>query len=260
MDVRQYNRHAWDAQVEKGNEWTRPVTPDVIAAARAGRWSVVLTPQIPVPRDWFPANLQGCRILGLASGGGQQGPILAAAGARVTILDGSEKQLEQDEFVAKRDGLVIETQLGDMADLSRFADGSFDLVFNPFSNVFASEVRPIWRECARVLRDGGVLMTGFSNPVQFIFNPIKLDRGEFEIRHKLPYSDLADLSEEERRHYTDQSEPLIFGHTLEDQIAGQLEAGFVLTHFFEDRNEKCALSQYMPTFIATRAVKSNALR
>ena len=44
MDVAQYNRKAWDHQVEQGNRWTIPVSEAVISEARAGRWHVVLTP------------------------------------------------------------------------------------------------------------------------------------------------------------------------------------------------------------------------
>src|ERR1700732_312437 len=92
-----YNRAAWAREVDKENEWTRPVGPDVIARARAGDWSVVLIGYEPVPRDWFPADLAGARVLGLASGGGQQGPVLAAAGAAVTVFDNSPAQLGRDE-------------------------------------------------------------------------------------------------------------------------------------------------------------------
>lgn len=53
-----------------------------------------------IPKNWFP-TLEGLKILCLASGGGQQGPILAAAGADVTVVDISQKQLEQDIYVAK---------------------------------------------------------------------------------------------------------------------------------------------------------------
>src|SRR5262245_41410848 len=75
-----HNRAAWDREVDSGNEWTRPVGPDVIAQARAGEWSVVVIGHQPAPREWFPADLAGTAVLCLASGGGQQGPVLAAAG------------------------------------------------------------------------------------------------------------------------------------------------------------------------------------
>lgn len=82
-----HNRAAWDREVDNSNEWTRPVEPEVIARARAGDWSVVLIGYQPVPRGWFPADLAGVEVLCLASGGGQQGPVLSAAGAAVTVLD-----------------------------------------------------------------------------------------------------------------------------------------------------------------------------
>src|SRR5436305_3954131 len=150
MDVRSYNRHAWNLQVEKGNRWTVPVGPAVILAARQGDWQVVLTPTRPVPRGWFPP-LAGLDVLCLASGGGQQAPVLAAAGASVTVLDNSPAQLSRDREVADREGLIVRTVQGDMADLSAFPDASFGLVFHPCSNGFVPDVRPVCREAFRVL-------------------------------------------------------------------------------------------------------------
>jgi len=85
LNVRKYNRYAWDRQVDKNNPFTIPVTPEVIAAARLGEFSVLLTETKPVPHEWFPP-LHGLDLLGLACGGGQQGPIFAALGAKVTIF------------------------------------------------------------------------------------------------------------------------------------------------------------------------------
>ena len=165
MDILEHNRIAWNKNVERKNPWTVPVTSEAVAAARQGRWEIILTPTKPVPREWFP-DLEGCDVLCLASGGGQQGPILAAVGANVTVLDNSPNQLAQDRTVAERDGLEIITVEGDMADLSAFSDRSFDLIVHPVSNVFAPDIRPVWREAFRVLRPGGALMAGITNPVQ----------------------------------------------------------------------------------------------
>ncbi len=254
MDLREYNRVAWDHSVATGNRWTVPVGPELIAAARRGEWEVVLTPARPVPRAWFPP-LAGLDVLALASGGGQQGPILAAAGARVTVFDNSPKQLAQDRFVAEREGLTIATAEGDMRDLSAFPDGSFGLILHPCSNAFVPDILPVWREAYRVLRPGGVLLAGFTNPVLYLFDDAAMERGEFVVRHKIPYSDLSSLTDEERRRYTEKQEPLCFGHTLADQIGGQLEAGFVLTGFYEDGGDGWKLTEYIPCFAATRAVK-----
>lgn len=252
--LRAYNRDAWNRAVAEGSEWTVPVSAEAVAAARQGNWQIVLTPTKAVPHSWFPP-LAGVDLLGLASGGGQQGPLLAAAGARVTILDNSPQQLAQDRFVATRDGLAITTVEGDMADLTTFADESFDLIVHPCSNVFVPAVRPVWQECYRVLRPGGLLMAGFCNPVSYIFDQKLADDGILQVRHQLPYSDLTSLTAAERQRYIDDEQPLEFSHTLDDQIGGQLDAGFLLAGFYEDRWEGRAIDAYMPTFIATLARK-----
>jgi SAM-dependent methyltransferase len=253
MEVLEHNRRAWNEAVKRKSQWTIPVGPEVIAAARRGEWQIVLTPTKCVPRNWFPADLHGVRVLCLASGGGQQGPVLAAAGAMVTVFDNSPSQLAQDRKVANREGLAIVTEQGDMADLSRFAEGSFDLIVHPVSNVFVPEVRPVWHEAFRVLRSGGELLAGFCNPVMFIFDDALSDEGVLQVRHKLPYSDLTSITEEERQAFVDDLQPFEFSHTLDDQIGGQLDAGFVLTGFFEDYWPGQTLSEYMPHYIATRA-------
>ncbi|MBN1180070.1 MAG: class I SAM-dependent methyltransferase [Anaerolineae bacterium] len=262
MNVREYNRSAWDRQVEQGNRWTVPVTGEEIAAARRGEWGILLTPSKPVPRAWFPP-LVGADVLCLASGGGQQGPILAAAGARVTVFDNSPRQLEQDRIVAEREGLEIVTLEGDMADLSAFADAFFDLIFHPVSNTFVPQVRPVWREAYRVLRDGGLLLAGVTNPVVYLFDcDLAEQTGTLKVAHTLPYSDAESLSAAEKQKYAEEGSPLEFSHTLEDQIGGQLDAGFVLTGFYEDRfeNEEWdVLGKYMDTYIATRALKAPGL-
>jgi SAM-dependent methyltransferase len=255
MDILEHQRRAWDRQVGLGNEWTRPVGPEVIEEARRGRWSVLLTEQRPVPREWFPAEMRGLEVLCLASGGGQQGPTFAAAGARVTVLDNSPAQLAQDRAVAGREGLDLRTFEGDMADLSRFSDESFDLVFHPVSNCFASSVRPVWREAFRVLRRGGLLLAGFNNPALFIFDLEDERQERLEVRFRLPYSDLSSLDEGERERLLASGRPLEFGHTLEDQLGGQLDAGFRLTALYEDRHRGLRVAEFMPTYVATRAVK-----
>ena len=256
MSVRDRNREAWDREVERGRQWTVPVGPEVTEAARQGQWEVLLTNTKPVPKAWFP-DMEGLDVLCLASGGGQQGPVFAAAGANVTVLDNSPKQLAQDQLVAERDSLTLETVQGDMADLSRFDDESFDLVFHPVSNLFVPDVRPVWAEAYRVLRRGGSLLAGFLNPVVYIFDLELADRdGELRVRYTLPYADATSLSEEEIRRQVERGEPLEFGHTLDDQIGGQIDAGFLIAGFYEDRHgDDDPIAAHMPTLIATRAIK-----
>ena len=258
MDIRKYNRAAWDQEVERGNKWTIPVSPEIITSARKGDWHIVLTPSKPVPKDWFP-RLEGSNVLCLASGGGQQGPVLAAAGARVTVLDNSPRQLKQDRSVAARESLIIRTVEGDMADLRMFADESFGLIVHPVSNTFVPDVHPVWTEAFRVLRKGGALLSGFMNPVVYLFDYDLAERtGILQVKHSLPYTDETNLEENEKAQRIEHGSPLEFSHTLEEQIGGQIDAGFVITGFYEDSQsaeENEPLAAYMPICIATRAMK-----
>ncbi len=252
MDIQKYNQQAWDNQVNSGkNPWTVPVSPEVIANARKGDWSVVLTQTVPVPKEWFPP-MKGLKVLGLASGGGQQGPVFAAAGAEVTVFDNSPAQLARDREVAERDGLNIHTVQGDMRDLSAFENESFDFIFHPVSNLFIHEIRPVWREAYRVLRKGGSMLAGFMNPLFYLFDWDDMEKGNLNVKYKIPFSDVEAYGMERLQQ---EDRPAEFGHSLADQLAGQMEAGFHLTGLYEDHHTDLKISEFSPTYIATRAIK-----
>lgn len=214
-----------------------------------------MTPTKPVPMDWFP-KLKGKKVLCLASGGGQQGPIFAAVGAKVTVFDNSPAQLGRDKMVAERDGLSITIEQGDMRDLSRFRDEIFDLIFHPVSNCFIDDANKVWKECYRVLKKGGTLLAGFCNPITYIFDMHEWDvNHELIVRHHIPYSDIEQLPKEQLELRLESKETLEFGHSLTDQIGGQIEAGFMINGFFEDSSGGDLLDPYINSFIATRAIK-----
>ena len=258
IDILERSRADWNRESRTGaNRWTIPVDHATIERARAGDWSVVLTPTIPVPREWF-GEVRGRDVLCLASGGGQQTPVLAAAGARVTSFDLSDEQLAKDQFVAEREGLPVTCLRGNMADLSPLRDASFDLIFHPVSNVFAEDVRPVWAECFRVLRPSGVLLAGFTNPVLFLFDHDEARAtGQLLVKYPLPYSDPTNPDPAARERWRQSGLAAEFSHSLDAQIGGQLAAGFVLTGFYEDRwgDEHSPLSRFAPMFLATRALK-----
>ena len=250
MDIVKHNKSAWDNYVDKKDRWTIPVSEQELENAKNGKWNIVLTPKKSVPHNWFP-NLKGLKILGLASGGGQQCPILATLGADITVFDNSEKQLQQDKILSDKFNLDIKTVQGDMKDLSVFADNSYDLIFNPCSIVFVENVIPVWKECYRVLKPNGILMTGLINPISF-----QLDEENLNLIYKQPFSDLYSLPTEKLEELKQNNEALVFGHSLTDQIGGQLEAGFMLTDMYEDNwGGENIMDNFFPAFIATRAVK-----
>lgn len=258
MDVPTHNRAAWNKESKSGSSrWCQPVSAETIRAAQQGNWSVILTPNKSVPPDWF-GKIKDKNVLCLASGGGQQAPTLAAAGAEVTSFDNSEEQLAKDRLVAKRDSLALVTVLGNMADLSVFGDESFDLVFHPVSNVYAENLKPVWNECFRVLKWNGRLLSGFFNPAFFLFDHDEAAKtGVLTVKYSLPYSDLESLPKEKKDMIEKEGLACQFGHTLEDQIKGQLTAGFVVCDLYEDDWDDSAtpLNRFTPMYISTLAKK-----
>jgi ubiquinone/menaquinone biosynthesis C-methylase UbiE len=256
MDAIKQNSLAWDKKVENEEVYTKAVSREIIEKSKAGDWEITVTTGKPVPRSWFPKSLAGLKILCLASGGGQQGPILAAAGADVTVVDISKKQLEQDDFVAKRDGLNLITLQCSMTDLSAFENEQFDLIIHPVSNLFVEDISQVWKEASRVLKDKGTLISGFTNPLLFIFDDEEDMKGNLVVKNKVPGSSLDNLSDDEKAEFIHSDNTIEFAHTLEDQIQGQIDAGLVIAGLYEDNfGGRRPLDEFINCFVATKAVK-----
>lgn len=254
FNVITHNEAAWDQQVKDHGRWTLPVDEETIARAREGLFEICLTSEKPVPREWLPEYLAGVKILCLASGGGQQGPILAAAGADVTVFDLSGGQLTRDRLVAQRENLPIKLVKGDMRDLSAFLDGAFDLVFCPVSVTYIPDVLPVFKEVWRVLRPGGQFLFGAPNPFIYIFRDKEWNENVLRVGNRLPYCTFDELTPEETSEFLKQRGTVQYSHTLESLIGGQTAAGFSITGFYEDVDDDI-ICQYSPKYFATRAVK-----
>ncbi|MBE5874994.1 MAG: class I SAM-dependent methyltransferase [Lachnospiraceae bacterium] len=248
MGYQELNAKMIDSWCESGWQWGKSISHEEYESALHGEWEVLLTPTKFVPHEWF-GDLKGKKLFGLASGGGQQIPIFAALGAECTVLDYSEKQCESERMVAKREGYHVEVIQGDMTQRLPFEDETFDLIFHPVSNCYVEEVKPIFKECYRILKKGGILLCGLDNGLSYIF-----DEEETTVKYKLPFNPLKDpkVYEDSIRN----NWGIAFSHTLEEQIGGQLEAGFILTNLYEDTDGEGVLHEYnVPTYIATRARK-----
>jgi SAM-dependent methyltransferase len=247
-DYTSVNSETVDRWVDSGWEWGRPIDHEAFLKSKAGEWSVLLTPVKPVPRAWF-GDLNGARVLGLASGGGQQMPVFTALGAKCTVLDYSKRQLDQEKMVAEREGYEIELVRADMTRPLPLEGESFDLIFHPVSNCYIEDVLPVWRECFRVLKRGGALLSGLDNGLAYAF-----DDEEREIIRRLPFNPLKDPALYEMSVKGDWG--IQFSHTVKEQIGGQIIAGLVLTDIFQDTSGSGRFHDHnIPLFFATRAVK-----
>ena len=242
------NAETIDRWVEEGWEWGQPISHETYLNAKNGNWDVLLTPVNPVPHEWF-GNLKDKKILGLASGGGQQMPIFVALGANCTVLDYSDKQLEAEKMVAEREKYEIEIIKADMTKKLPFADNSFDIIFHPVSNCYIESVEPVFKECYRILKKGGILLCGLGTEINYL-----VDENEEKIVFSMPFNPLKN---EEHREFLQKLDcGYQFSHNLSEQLGGQLKAGFILTNIEDDTDGEGNLHEMnIPTFIMTRAIK-----
>ena len=139
--------------------------------------------------------------------------------------------------------------------VSSFKDDSFDMIFNPVSNCYIEDISLMWKECARVIREGGILMTAYVKEEHFMFEPDFTNEKHLIARHALSFNPLKDLSEEQLKAKKEAHEPLVFSHSLTEQIGGIIKAGFEITDIFEDCDGGGLFDKYMNSYVAVRAIK-----
>ncbi|MBQ8845820.1 MAG: class I SAM-dependent methyltransferase [Lachnospiraceae bacterium] len=231
-----------NALVESNVNWSACATPEEMQKAREGQLSLKFFDK-EIPTEWLK-DINGKKVLCLAGAGGLQAPLLACAGAEVTVLDLSEKMLEKDRNIANTEHLNIRIEKGNMCDLSRFSDDSFDYIVNPTSLMYVPDVRPVFKECYRVLKAGGIFIMAAPNPINYMCDFVNDENGGYyKAVNRMPYCS-SDFDE--------MGDWVEYGHTMEDYIGGQIECGFVINGYVE-----CQLEDITELHFLTRAVKCN---
>src|SRR5262245_7814788 len=149
-----HNRRAWDDRAAKGERFTLPARDEDF------RDPLGKVDQL----GWLGGNIRSKSLLCLAAGGGKHGPLYAAAGASVTVVDLSPAMLELDRQVAAERRLPLRTVEASMENLSMLATGEFDIVIHPVSTCYVPEIEPVYREVARVTRTGGLYISQHKSP------------------------------------------------------------------------------------------------
>ena len=232
-------------------EWSIPISHENFIKVKKGEWNIPLTPNKFVPKEWFPP-LKGKKILGSACGGGQQMPVFAALEADCTVLDYSEEQLAKDKYVSERESYSINIVKADMTEKFPFENCEFDIIFHPISNCYIEDVYHIWNECYRILKNNGILIAGMGNGIKYLFDDV--ENHPLVVVNKLPYNPLK--NEDLYKKINFEYDNIQFSHSLEEQIGGQLKAGFTLTDLYEDYGNEGLLKDYVSEYYVTRAVKS----
>lgn len=248
MDYTKINSKIIDIWCKEGWVWGKPITHEEFLDAKKGKFSLYLTPTKKIPSSWL-ANIKGKKVLGLASGGGQQLPILTALGADCVLLDYSNEQCNSELLVAKREGYKIEVIEADMTKPLPFLDECFDLIIHPVSNCYVEKIEPIFKECYRVLKKDGLMIGGYDIGINYI-----VDEKEEMIVNSLPYNPLKNKKQLDE--CMKNNDGIQFSHTFAEQIKAQLMAGFELVDIYEDTNGEGRLhSLNIPSFVATMLKK-----
>lgn len=223
QDYVQINRDAWAYLARHGCDASQPY----------GSYQFSFAYQLLDPEGWIPwSSIK--TVLCLAGGGGQQGPLFAALGLRVTVVDLSPDQLNLDRLGAEQLGLSIECVEADMLDLSYFQDRQFDLIYQPVSACYVPDVRRVYHEVARLLAAGGYYWVQHWNPVQIqLSSDQSWDGSAYRIAH--PQQPNQPVVWKSRKGH--QSDPGTtcwhFIHPLSHLIGGLCDAGFIILRFTE---------------------------
>ena len=216
----EHNRRAWDRLAAAGVPLTRPAADRAFADPRLWLGSAGSD-----DRAWLPARLDGLDVLCLAAGGGKHGPLYAAAGARVTVVDLSPAMLALDRAVARERRIDLEIIEGSMDDLSMLAPSRFDLVVHPVSTCYLPIVAEVFREVARVTKPGGTYVSQHKSPASLQATLFPGAAGRYELAQPqtipgpLPPAPPSRLREAGTREYV---------HSLAAILGGICRAGFVI--------------------------------
>ncbi len=229
-----------DDLVRNNADWTACATYEQLRDAREGKLRLDFYGK-SIPMEWL-SDIKGKRVLCLAGAGGLQAPLLACAGADVSVIDISDKMLEKDREIAKREKLKIRIAKGNMCNLSQFCDGEFDYIINPPSLMYVPEIKVVFQECCRVLKQYGTLIIMAPNPINYVCDYITDEKGNgyYKAVHKMPFCSLD----------YDDSGWIEYGHTMEEYLGGLLECGFWINGYME-----CQMEDITELYFLVRAVK-----
>ncbi|MFK7821971.1 MAG: class I SAM-dependent methyltransferase, partial [Planctomycetaceae bacterium] len=193
-------------------------------------------------RGWLPTSVAGMDVLCLASGGGWQSILYASAGANVTVVDLSPSMLALDRREADRRGLSVQIVEASMDDLSAFDQSAFDIVHQPVSTCYVPAIETVYREIARVLRDGGLYISQHKQPASLqITHRNNRDRFVIGVEYyregPLPQTDDTSYREPGATEYL---------HRTEQIVGGLCRAGFVIEDLSEPyrADPKAAVTEF----------------
>lgn len=247
------NLQAWNQMVANGHALTRPASEDELRQPLQTVDSV----------GWLSGNIRGWKVLCLAAGGGRHGPLYAAAGAQVTVVDLSPAMLEVDRRVAAQHKLSLRTIETSMDELHAFHAGEFDLVIHPVSTCYLPSLDRLFPEVARVTRPGGLYISQHKQPINLQAS-LQTYTGQYVIEHA--YYDRGPVPTATQPSRLREPNTREFAHSWSAILAGICRSGFAIADVTEPDHAKpdslpgsfghrC---HYIAPYIRLKAVRNHA--
>lgn len=221
----QHNRGAWDRIAGEGHVLAQPALDDELADPL----------RVVDGGGWLGGNIQGLNVLCLAAGGGRHGPLYAAAGANVTVVDLSPAMLELDRQVASERKLNIRTLETSMDELPALQADEFDLVIHPVSTCYLPNLAKLFPEVARVTRPGGLYISQHKQPTNLQAS-LETRTGNYVIEH--PYYDTSPVPAARAPSKLREPDTREFAHSWEAILGGICRSGFVIEDLTEPLHAK----------------------
>lgn len=228
-----HNARAWDWLAAGGVPLARPAADAAFGDPRS--WLGGGGP--PGRLLWLPARLDGLEVLCLAAGGGKHGPLYAAAGARVTVVDCSAAMLDLDRQVARERRVDLELVQGSMDELGMLAAGRFDLVIHPVSTCYLPDVAAVFAAVARVTRPGGLYVSQHKSPASLQASLVPNMAGRFELLHAVGRREPLPSEPPGRLREAGTQE---FIHSITALVGGIGRAGFMIEDVHEPEHAEPA--------------------
>lgn len=242
------NRRAWDERVRRAQWHTE-----------TARERDFLDPLSAIDdQGWLGGNVRGRRVLCLAAGGGKHGPLFAAAGADVTVVDLSGAMLELDRRVAAERGLTLKLVETSMDRLEMFGDAIFDIIIQPVSTCYVPDILAVYHEVARVTAAGGLYISQHKQPASLQTEVLPAGRGYLISE---PYFRGGPLPAVVEGCLHREAGTVEFLHRWDELIGGLCRSGFVLEDLREPRHGDPAAepgsfkhrSAFVPPFVTFKA-------
>jgi len=248
--VESQNQVAYDRMARSGHILAKTVTADELQRPL----------EIVDGAGWLGGSIRGWHVLCLAAAGGRHSALYQAAGAIVTVLDISDGMLELDRRVSQELKFNVRLIQGSMLDMPMFQDAEFDLVIQPVSTCYVSDISSVFSEVARILKPNGLYVSQHKQPINLQAS-LKTRGGKYAIETEI--GAVANAAKADEPSPLREPNTREIAHSLETILGGICRNGMVIEDVHEPNHAKQESvvdtmghrSRFVPPYLRIKARK-----